>query len=101
MMMILFALFSNTNNQQVNGAELPCGSILGVQPADMSYKKNLNFGQSITQHNTGRIGETNVDAEESAPKDTTVKNEATSVEVSEVKEAKDDDDLDDFFASLE
>jgi hypothetical protein len=34
---------ANTDDEwwisKMNGAELPCGSAIGVQPADMNYKK--------------------------------------------------------------
>lgn len=44
-------LQSTTPQPQMNGAELPCGTALGVQPADMSYNKRSNSIEKTSTHN--------------------------------------------------
>lgn len=100
----------------MNGAELPCGSILTVQPADLDYKRkgnkkidkkpssaqqrvsNKNSAvNGISEHNTlETIGSNGVSATNTASIDGSNEREEGQ------KEAEDGgEDLDDFFASLE
>jgi len=101
---------------QMNGAELPCGTAIGVQPADMDYKKkkkskndeayapqkdyaggNTREAKELTQGKPLDNGTTTMTSTSSAGKV-----EATTISGgSDDKNANDDDDLDDFFASLE
>jgi len=67
----------------LNGAELPCGSVLSVEPANMDYKnKNKNSHSEKPVEKKGSL------TEKTVPNNTD-------------KEDNDNDDLDDFFASLE
>jgi len=99
----------------MNGAELPSGSILTVQPADLDYKRKGNkkidkkpssaqqrvsnknsAANGISEHNTLETVRSNgVSATNTASKDRSNDREGQ-------KEAEDGgEDLDDFFASLE
>ena len=88
----------------MNGAELPCGTVIGVQPADMDYnkkpkKEEQTQQQSATngEHYVKHINGTAIDA-----KLATLPGASNASEVKNGKDAAvaDDDDLDDFFASL-
>ena len=97
----------------MNGAELPCGTIIGVQPADMNYKKNSKGAKDessfCAQRNDNEydMKECAVSVKHDGPEDENdlqapANGNATSVGT-EVEIARDDegDDLEDFFASLE
>jgi len=103
---------------QMNTAELPCGTAIGVQPADTDYKKKKSTNAEETTHQQPTSIHGNRNSVESSansvPSDGATKltspttaaaavNMATISGGSEDKNAKedDDDDLDDFFASLE
>ena len=103
------------NETKMNGAELPCGTAIGVQPADTDYKKKKpkNGEETTHQQPTGMNGTPNsVELANSVPSDGATKLTSTTAAVvnmatmsggPEEKNVKedDDDDLDDFFASLE
>jgi len=100
----------NISDTKMNGAELPCGTAIGVQPADMDYKKKPKGDEQQTTQtaNNGRHSAEKGNSaakDESKPPSTTVVNEATIPcgcnDDMQDENAKDDDDLDDFFASLE
>ena len=87
---------------KLNGAELPCGSIISVERADMNYKENINEQEKkkkdlelLTKHgnNYCERGTKGEQVNDSVPKSTKHKDEGTIVD-------NEDDDLDDFFASL-
>lgn len=93
---------------QLNGVELPCGSILSVEPADMDYKNKDELKKKSS--NSSNINMTRTDEHEIG----TISSTATSVlkddrvglnmamdDRSAEEEKGGDDDLDDFFASLE
>lgn len=106
---------------QMNGAELPCGTVIGVQPADMDYKskKSKDDGSvgSRTQGSaaaSGRADNCTLDAVMKSTKTTNNASAETTGERTEMLTAPDgfvkaeektatadEDDLDDFFASLE
>ena len=71
----------------MNGAELPCGSAMGVEPADMNYKKKNSTEQQ-------RIASTLCQQSHS----TNDNNGHGTVE--QTQQPSTEDDLDDFFASL-
>lgn len=98
---------------KMNGAELPCGTIIGVQPADMNYKKKLKGAKDessfCAQRNDNEhdMKERAISVKHDGPEDENdleapANGNATSGGT-EVEIARDDegDDLDDFFASLE
>lgn len=82
---------------QMNGAELPCGTIIGVQPADVDYKtKSKNDDKNPSQRSlylpfSGPF--TNLPFEGI--------NAAMVSQDHDTPKQSDKDDLDDFFASLE
>ena len=73
-------------NQQMNGAELPCGAVIGVQPASDDYKKMSKEVENEQQTASNRAASASA-TESKSPED-----------VVEEK-ANDEEDLDDFFAS--
>lgn len=94
----------------MNGAELPCGSILSVQPADLDYKRKGSTKTESTQLSKKRRGNDDIKAgaastiTESRP--TSIVSEKTENDLKtklegESGEKSQDEDLDDFFASLE
>jgi len=97
---------------QMNGAELPCGTTIGVQPADMDYKKKTktekgetNERQSVINGKHGSVESTINGIQQDRREEKTMSTAAAAAAVihdeSKDKNAKDEDDLDDFFASLE
>ena len=85
---------------QMNGAELPCGTVIGVEPADMDWGKtngsnkkcktsSSDHHQSPTAQVISNCGSDGVEMKKS--------NEARE----ETTGGNDEEDLDDFFASLE
>jgi uncharacterized FlaG/YvyC family protein len=74
----------------MNGAELPCGAILQVQPADSTYS---NSQQQLSAHGAQQNQETNQRSSHEQP--------MTSDDKVEGKQDDIEDDLDDFFGSLE
>mmetsp|Transcript_4420 Transcript_4420/g.9560 ORF Transcript_4420/g.9560 Transcript_4420/m.9560 type:complete len:170 (+) Transcript_4420:1514-2023(+) len=100
------------DNKQMNGAELPCGTTIGVQPADMDYKKKTktekgetNERQSVINGKHGSVESTINGIQQDRREEKTMSTAAAAAAVihdeSKDKNAKDEDDLDDFFASLE
>lgn len=100
----------------MNGAELPCGTVIGVQPADMDYKrkpKTAEEGSLQQQPTTSRVNHKSAESETNNVQSTDIQKKATltketaavnAAELSgglEDKNTNDEDDLDDFFASLE
>ena len=81
----------------MNGAELPCGAVIGVQPASDDYKKAPNKVENTQQ--TASNGAANASA--GTKLDSATEANGPKEEVSEDKAANDEEDLDDFFASLE
>lgn len=73
----VYSQFSTT--LQLNGVELPCGTTIHVEPANTEYKKTKYHKNSETKT-------------EDAPQ---IKSENQKAEIEE-----DDENLDDFFASL-
>jgi hypothetical protein len=75
----------------MDGVELPCGSIMRVEPADCSYDRNLRNHYSRKKGEPNRedhLSHTHGEVKESdARKDTAA-------------EEEDDDELDEFFNSL-
>jgi hypothetical protein len=96
----------------MNGAELPCGSIIGVQPADVNYKTKttVNEDRSTQRHLSPSNGTVPMEPTDETGEDTntTSKIALNAVDISGCSQEMDDkilkdegDDLDDFFASLE
>jgi hypothetical protein len=97
----------------MNGAELPCGNTIGVQPADANYKtKSIenNEDQSSRRQLSPSNGAVPMDStnETGEPTNATSEIALSAVEISERSQEMDvkilqneGDDLDDFFASLE
>ncbi len=78
---------------KLNGVELPCGSMLSVQPADFDYKNKKGTSKKNNIRN-----ETNSEERLSMKEDNKLHAEPhPSVEKTDDKP---DDDLDDFFSSL-
>jgi hypothetical protein len=81
----------------MNGAELPCGTALKVEPSDPLYKLRKKkrtenrYGQATAQEDDSVPAKAEEEPKPSEPK--------SPEEASEAKN-DDDDDLDDFFASL-
>jgi hypothetical protein len=91
---------------QMNGAELPCGTVIGVEPADMDWGKtngsnkksktsSFDHHQSPTVQVVRNCGSDGVEMNKSNEAST----EAAARE--ETTGGNDEEDLDDFFASLE
>lgn len=86
---------------QMSGAELPCGSILRVEPADPQYKQRQSEQKKSTKcdEDVGHYGSASGESTTEIPK-----KEVVEVNVSSTKgngdENNQDDDLDDFFDSL-
>ena len=78
------------NILKLNGAELPCGSVLTVEPADMNYKETLR----------NRSIHTAIDTPASA-KEKKAHNETNSTKQSSPLCPDEEENLDEFFASLE
>ncbi len=97
----------------MNGAELPCGTVIGVQPADAGYKSkpNKNGGYQSSRRPPSPSGGTGPveQASEALEEARTMPDAASSVVTTSGRsQGADDktledggDDLDDFFASLE
>ena len=99
----------------MHGAELPCGTTLGVQPVDAEYKKKAHNDDTDTRSRpaAARGDPASAEARHRGPAEgtsqqpttatATVANTATVSSGPDEKNAKDDgdEDLDDFFASLE
>ena len=89
---------------KMNGAELPGGTTIGVQPADMDYKKKSTNGEQLTQQTacnekrTGEMANGTSDGANQTPNNAAGNDMKTA---SDAPKDDDDDDLDDFFASLE
>jgi len=86
----------------MNGAELPCGSILRVEPADQQYKQKKSEPNDATKcdEDVGHYGpaaSATTDVEKASSHDH-VMNESTDKDHGEGNNP--DDDLDDFFDSL-
>mmetsp|Transcript_8969 Transcript_8969/g.18035 ORF Transcript_8969/g.18035 Transcript_8969/m.18035 type:complete len:159 (+) Transcript_8969:1554-2030(+) len=100
---------------QMNGAELPCGTVIGVEPADMNYKNKFT-GQHENANTSAAFG--NHPQNEPNPCDASDKTNGGETKVQlentsgqsgngdDVQHTKteandgDEEDLDDFFASL-
>jgi hypothetical protein len=82
---------------QMNGAELPCGTIIGVQPADVDYKTNAK--------NDDKFPSQRPPSQSSSGPSTNLPydgiNAVTVSQDHDTNKESDKDDLDDFFASLE
>lgn len=85
----------------MNGVELPCGSILSVEPADMDYKKKQTIEKLDNKNGASdSLPTTEKEKERSDNRNTHADGQIDSNQ-SPTKELEDDnDDLDDFFASL-
>ena len=82
---------------QMNGAELPDGTVIRAEPADLDYNKKKPRIQQEDQPKQN--GEVVVEDGKLDNKEVGSKGIADSKQLS--KEGEEDDDLDDFFASLE
>lgn len=67
----------------MNGAELPCGRTMGVEPANMNYKKSTIADQKLVNPQSEEISN------------------SVSGKGKEVAANDTEEELDDFFASLE
>lgn len=84
----------------MNGVELPCGSILSVEPADMDYKKKQNT-EKVDKYDANDSSFEDSKKEMEKSNSTTTCSGQIDNNPSSTKEFEDDnDDLDDFFASL-
>ena len=95
----------------MNGAELACGSIISVEPANSDYKSNLNgpsadesefassgyYGPTVAAAGAGAVAYSS--ATSTAPEAAGFMNE-TGGKDGDVEEEGASDDLDDFFAGL-
>jgi len=85
---------------QLSGAELACGSVLSVEPADMDYNKNDALKKK--KMTTKDKNENQIVSSFSARTVDKVGHNTQMKNISLIEEEKTgDDDLDDFFASLE
>ena len=75
----------------MNGAELPCGSTLKVQPSDPSYADNKS--KAVSQYQPTRMTSAKNDPEK-------VKAEKVQPVATETNKDDTDSDLEDFFESL-
>ncbi len=100
----------------MNGAELPCGTVIGVEPADTNYKRKSIIDQS--EHGTMSAVCRNPPKKETAFCDSSDKTNGIGAEAKLAEKNGqsgndgderrrgtetcdgDDEDLDDFFASL-
>lgn len=82
----------------MNGAELPCGSTLRVEPADPQYKQRQTESKKSTECNddVGYYGPSFGASTEEVKRETAEVNESNANGDGGEK----DDDLDDFFDSL-
>ena len=101
----------------MNGAELPSGHIMGVQPAQMDYysktkesMKNVEHVEHIADSSNDTIDEASISISGAAAMDAgvvpLVLDSSNNNDVMIISDAKktpieEEDDLDDFFASLE
>jgi hypothetical protein len=81
---------------QMNGAELPCGTTMQVQPSDPLYK--LKKKKKMDYY--GSAAETTIE-EAPLPPPPPPADKKDVVPEDEAKTAPEEDELDDFFASLE
>lgn len=102
----------------MNGAELPCGSRIYVEPADADYKNNSKKSNEVTTaSNAGMVGVASdigylpsaASTKASGEEEVTMTNDGTTKDARKKEEkAKNEevggeeaaDDLDDFFSSL-
>jgi hypothetical protein len=86
---------------QMNGAELPCGTVIGVEPADMDWGrgKDKKFKQ-MDDHHPNRVQQQQMQrgTASSGEGDDVMQSKEASMKGEEEEE---EEDLDDFFASLE
>ena len=79
----------------MNGAELPDGTVIRAEPADLDYNKKK---PKIRQEDQTQL----VAAEDGKPDNKEVGSKGIQADPKQLpKEEEEDDDLDDFFASLE
>ena len=85
----------------MNGAELPCGSVLRVEPADPEYKQRPSGSKEITSVNNdvGHYGPSSGAPTEGEELETPKVNPSKENGVGG-GENETDEDLDDFFDSL-
>ena len=82
----------------MNGAELPCGTVIGVEIADMNYKKKKMQEDVVVDNNSKSMND-NVTKSTIATRKTF--ENGVAGEDQQQSQTDDGDDLDDFFASLE
>ena len=119
--LIVFGINAKGNNQQIgtdhcggdlvetvckqmNGAELPCGTVIDVEPADMNWRRNNDDKAKKSDHHQVQLlrhssTATNVSVDKSKLGKETSKPILLTTEKN--KEGDDEEDLNDFFASLE
>ena len=95
---------------KMNGAELPCGTVIGVEIADMNYKKKKKKMQEDDGKQSPPSVSVVADNNNKSMNDNVTKSTIASTQTSEngvagediqQSQTDDGDDLDDFFASLE
>jgi hypothetical protein len=87
----------NHHYKKMNGAELPCGTALKVEPSDPLYKLRKKGKRPENWYEPASAQEEYDDPAKA--KDEPKPSEPKAPEASKAKD-DDDDDLDDFFASL-
>lgn len=85
---------------QLNGAELPCGSVLDVQPANFDAKKKKQSELDNTTYTVGSRIMSNLTADNGENDPGKGKSNDAENKETESKAQVADDDLDDFFDSL-
>jgi hypothetical protein len=82
----------------MNGAELPDGTVIRAEPADLDYnKKKPRIQQEDQTQQNGK----EVAAEDGDLDNKEVGSKGIQADSKQLPKEEDDDDLDDFFASLE
>jgi hypothetical protein len=85
---------------QMNGAELPCGTVIGVEPADMDWGKNNGSNKKCKASSSDHHQSSTVQVISNFGSDGVEMNKSNEAR-EEITGGNDEEDLDDFFASLE
>jgi len=81
----------------LNGVELPCGSLLSVQPADFDYKNKKNVSK---KNNSNGQDESKFQQKPTIKEENGTNSEPHPSGEEIDDKLEDEDDLDDFFSSL-
>jgi hypothetical protein len=85
--------------KKMNGAELPCGSQLRVEPSQSNNATKKNASSSI--YGPAKTTVASLEDEPTEARNTSESSDFTSLDApKETKEDSPDEDLDDFFSSL-